>query len=87
MPMLEQQGFKFNLPDLIQRIWRYALGQRGLNKVISPFTPQEIQQRQQAQVQAALSNMGKGGGGSKSNGTAGLSYTQPSASSGYINQG
>jgi hypothetical protein len=83
-PMLEQQGFKFNLADLIQRIWRYALGQRGLNKVITPFTPQEIQQRQQQQIMAAMSNAGKNSNGK---GIAGMSPTMPSATAGYVNGG
>jgi hypothetical protein len=89
-PMLEAQGFKFNLVDLIQRIWRYALGQRGLNKVITPFTQQEMQQRQQQQMMQMMQGAAKGSKGSNGtaggNGTAGLSYTTPSPTSGYINQ-
>lgn len=86
-PMLEQQGFKFNLVELVQRIWRYALGQRGLDKVISPFTQQEIQQRQQQQMMAMMQGAAKNGG--KSNGGSGLSGlnpTMPNATSGFVRQ-
>ncbi len=33
-PALEQQGYTFNLPELIQMIWRTGLGERGLSKVV-----------------------------------------------------
>lgn len=37
MGPLAQQGFQFNLPELLQMIWRSSLGQRGLSKVIVPL--------------------------------------------------
>ena len=36
-PMLQQQGFMFNVVDLVKMIWRYGLGERGLSKVVIPI--------------------------------------------------
>lgn len=41
LPILNQQGYTFNLPELIQMIWRSGIGERGLSKVI--VTLQEMQ--------------------------------------------
>ena len=40
-PALEAQGYTFNLPELIQAVWRSGMGERGLNKVV--VTLQEMQ--------------------------------------------
>lgn len=48
MPLLQQQGYTLNLPDLIQMIWRSGIGERGLSKVV--VTMQEMQAIMQQQA-------------------------------------
>ena len=48
MPLLQQQGYTMNLPDLIQMIWRSGIGERGLAKVV--VTLQEMQAIMQQQA-------------------------------------
>ena len=75
-PMLQQQGYKLDLPELVQMVWRYGLGERGLSKVIKPMTPEEQKQLQMQMLQAAQQ-----GGKSSSNGSNGSSFVnQPKAS-------
>src|SRR5262245_14777677 len=38
-PILAQQGYQFNLPELLKMIWRYGLGERGLIDVVMPMPP------------------------------------------------
>jgi hypothetical protein len=48
MPLLQEQGYTMNLPDLIQMIWRSGIGERGLAKVV--VTLQEMQSIMQEQA-------------------------------------
>ena len=38
-PLLGQQGYQFNLVELLKMIWRYGLGERGLLEVVTPLPP------------------------------------------------
>jgi len=42
-PILAQEGYRFNVSELLQMVWRYSLGQRSLNKIIVPLPPQPPQ--------------------------------------------
>ena len=43
MPLLAEQGYVFDLAELIQMIWRSGIGERGLSRVV--VTAQEMQQK------------------------------------------
>jgi len=42
-PMLQAQGYAFNVPELVHFAWRYMLGERGLNKIVVQL-PKQAQQ-------------------------------------------
>jgi hypothetical protein len=79
-PMLMQQGYTFNIVELIQNIWRYSLGERSLRDVVMKIVDMQTwiaQQGEDADATAAGSN-GKG--------VAGLSYNLPTATNGFVTQ-
>lgn len=76
-PIMQQQGYAFNVVDLVKNIWRYSLGERSLSKVVVPI--QQLQQ--QMQMEELMQQLSKGG-----NGVPGLKYNLPSASGGFVNQ-
>jgi hypothetical protein len=95
-PLLEQQGYTFNIVELIQNIWRYSLGERSLSKVVMPIgeMQQEMLMRQaQDMVKKGSQGGGQGGGGrngqspAPGGGMAGLQYNLPSVTSGFVQNG
>lgn len=79
-PMLEQllgkQGYSLNIPELVQMIWRYGLGERGLDKVIIPMQqPQQQPGMPQANPQQEQDTI---------KGIPGLNVNVPTATNGYI---
>ena len=76
-PMLQQQGYAFDTVELIQMIWRYGLGERGLRKVVVKLA--ELQQK--IQIEAQPTNEGQ----SEPVGSVpGLKYNLPSVTNGFV---
>jgi hypothetical protein len=88
-PILEKMGYWFNLPELLQMIWRYSLGQRGLSKVIVPIS---TQQGQPGMQQPGAPGIPSPNGSPPPNSqqppqVAGLKYNIPSPTAGFVQQG
>ena len=78
--LLAQQGYGFNFSELLQTVWRYGLGERGLQKVIVPL--QELQQIIQQEAQQGAN--GAANGSPSGNGIQGLNYKLPAVTSGFV---
>ena len=72
---LAKRGKKLNIEALLKRIWRDSLGERGVDKIIEPMTPEELQMMQQQAMMAQMAAQGgppgkpggqRGGGNSPS---------------------
>lgn len=50
MPLLEQQGYTFNLPELVKTIWRNGIGERSLGNIVVSTQEMAMQQQQTAQA-------------------------------------
>jgi hypothetical protein len=95
MPLLESQGYTFNLAELIQTIWRSGIGERSLSKVVITTAEMsaELQKRaaesgippeiQQLVAQVKQQSIG-GNSQTPQNGVAGLNVTQPQATNGFV---
>jgi len=61
-PGLNAQGFELNWPDLIKRAWRDGLGERGLENIVRPMSPDRLAlMRAQALNEAGGPPPGPGG--------------------------
>lgn len=78
-PMLQQQGYVFNIVELVQAVWRYSLGERSLSKIVMPID--ELQTWMQMDQEERKS--GKQNGQS---GMGGLSYNLPAVTNGFVQQ-
>lgn len=85
--MLAQQGYAFNFPELIKTVWRYGLGERGLQNIIVPLPKmmQDMQGGQQPTQQIGQLN-GQQPQYSGRNGVAGLNYSLPTVTQGFVQQ-
>jgi len=95
---LQQQGYVPDLVELVRQVWRSGMGERGLKDVVVSIAKlQEKVQREQAEQQLAQSiqtaqqgivGNSNGNGAQNTNGStngvAGLSYTLPSATQGFV---
>ena len=87
-PMMAQQGYAFNLPELVQMIWRSGMGERGLSKVVIPLPPQQPQGMPGTEEMDSEAN-GTGAPGTAQQQpppVAGLKPPMPSATNGFIHR-
>jgi len=85
-PMMEQQGYAFNLPELVQMIWRSGMGERGLSKVVIPLPPPQPQPMPGVEEMDGEAN-GTAAPGVRQQpptGVAGLKPPMPSATNGFV---
>lgn len=61
IPLLSNEGFKINLPALIQTIWSDGLGERQINQIIQQMSPEEIANKMMAQMAMAQPTNGQPG--------------------------
>jgi hypothetical protein len=52
-PLLNKQGVMINWPLFIKRMWRDGMGERGVEQIIMPMTPQMQQVQAQQMVNQA----------------------------------
>ncbi len=95
---LAQQGKQVDLGALIDMMWRYTLGQRGLNKIIIPLPPQpepppptegnplsaSLQQGGNGAQKVQQAQQASQVNGARRNGVPGLQYNLPSVTSGFV---
>lgn len=67
-PMLQQQGYAFDVVGLVRMIWRYGLGERGLADVVIPLAELAGKVAAASAQQGLQSMMQGGAGGSGTNG-------------------
>lgn len=93
-PMLVEMGHSFNILELIQTIWRYGLGERGLQKIIMPLEDlQKTMMSEQIERMMLQAQNGAQGGahstgqsGGQPRGIGGLQYNMPSVTDGFVQQ-
>lgn len=90
-PILQQQGYTFNIVELLQTIWRYSLGERSLSKIVMPIT--ELQKTMSMEeIERNFNSMTEGGQNGSTNGSkppssnGSLSYSVPSPTDGFVQQ-
>lgn len=83
-PMLNRQGYTFNAVELLQMIWRFGLGERGLKDVVTPIA--ELQKEIQANFAAQPGDKPNGQSNGQSNGkpVSGLNYRLQTPTSGFV---
>lgn len=72
IPLLSQEGYKINLPALIETIWSDGLGERQITQIIQQMSPQEMANKMLMQSGGASGEAGPGGEGQSSQGGAEL---------------
>ena len=76
-PMLQRQGYTFNVVELIQTFWRSVLGERSLSDIIVPMEKLQQQTMEDHADSQRDSSSGR---------TNRLKYTRPNVSNGFIQQ-
>jgi hypothetical protein len=76
-PIIQQAGYKLDIPQLVQQIYINGIGVRGMPQIIRPLTEEEMQQQTQQQLTDMLMQQAGGNGNgakpSNGNGTTGTS--------------
>ena len=89
-PMLQQQGYAFDIVELIQMIWRYGLGERGLRNIVVKIA--ELQQKVQGDTLPAELGQpvqqGQQGAeqATPAGSVPGLKYNLPAVTNGFVQQ-
>lgn len=86
-PMLQEIGYGFNIAELVQTVWRYSLGERGLKNVILPLD--ELQKHLTEEQRQRGAGMQQEGGAASQNGASpigGLKYSLPNVTNGFVQQ-
>lgn len=95
MPWLNQQGYTFNLAELVQTIWRSGIRERSLSRVVVTLQEMQAMLQKQAQqsgqpqlplevLQALQAVQQSQPGVGQTNGVAGLKPTLPTVTEGFV---